>query len=103
MDAAVKRRELRWSIPGQPRVKVHYDASIGLESKILMLEIAQSGGEESRGGKQNKRERGLEHNKHFPRKRAGARSGAAGAAESFDGIHARGHPRGSDAKGNSSD
>ena len=76
-------------------------AVVRFETKILMLEIAQALAEQSSGGEQNQRHRGLRDDQRFLRDGAAAAHGTVAAAQRFDRIDMRSHPGGSDAENDS--
>src|SRR5205085_11962706 len=70
-------------------------AVLRFETKILVLEIAQALAEQSSGGEQNERHRGLRDHQRFLRDGATAAHGTVAAAQSFDRIDMGSHPAGS--------
>src|SRR6185437_6475040 len=62
----------------------------------LVLEVTQALSQESGGGEQNERHRGLCNNQGLLGDGAAAAHGTVAAAQRFDGIDMRSHPGGSD-------
>ncbi len=96
VDTAEERLHLFGLVVAERWVDGDEIAVLRFETKILVLEIAQALAEQSSGGEQNERHRGLRDNQRFLRDGAAAAHGTVAAAQSFDRIDMRSHPGGSD-------
>src|SRR6185312_6002195 len=98
VDTAEERLHLFGLVVAERWVDGNEIAVLRFETEILVLEIAQALAQQSSGGEQNERHRGLCDNQRFLRDGAAAAHGTVAAAQSLDRIDMRSHPGGSDSE-----